>query len=91
MLKCGHAPRAGKPLAESKVSKMRQLLLEIVVGAQIKPDFSNFDAIFGVSEQLCTILRLDVLQICTLASGSVALWARSPLTVDNHVDHSHVH
>ena len=70
------------------------LTLNRCVRAQIKPDFSDFDAIFGVSEQLCKILshaRLGVLHMCTLASDIVALWARSPLAVDNNVDHFHVH
>ena len=77
------------------MSKLRpNLTLNRCRRAKKEPDFSDFDAIFGVSEQLCTILshaRLDVLHICTLASGIVALWARSPLTVDNIVDPSHLH
>ena len=83
----------GGPSESQRCQKLGQVSLEIVVGAQIKPDLSDFDAVFGVSEQVCAILshaRLDVLHICTLASGIVALWARSPLAVDNIVDHSHV-
>ena len=74
------------------MSKIRPNFTLNRCGAQINPDFSDVDAIFGVSEQLCKILshaRLDVLHMCTLASGIVALWARSPLTVDNIVGMVH--
>ena len=72
------------PSESQKCRKLGQISLRIGVGAKKEPDFSDFDAIFGVSEQRCKILshaRLDVLHMCTLASGIVALWARSPLTV----------